>query len=505
MGGSGQLDAILQDIESAPYGPEVGAIFDYDGTLIAGYSATEFLKDQVMSGAMAPKDMIDQFSAVRNFLAKKSGFSALMTATANSLKGRSEEWFEETGRRVYRKSIAGSVYPESRAIVSAHMKKGHTVAIISSATKYQIQPVAEDLGIEHVLCTELEVENGVFTGGVVRPTCFGEGKRLAAEKLASAEGVNLFETYFYTDSDDDLELLEAIGHPRILNANRRLQAIADERAWPSYRFTSRGRPELTDIVRTSMAYGAMPAAFMAAAPVWALSGKKREMLNTAMGMWADYASAVTGLNIHVEGEEHLWSQRPAVFVFNHQSSVDMLIVTKLIRRDVTGVGKKEIANFPVIGPLMKFADVVLIDRKDSKKAIEAMKPVVDAIRNDRLSVAISPEGTRSVSTHLGPFKKGAFHIAMQAGVPVVPIVIHNALDSLPRGRNIARPADISVTVLPPVETSKWTAATVGLHANEIREMMAHALDQGAGRLDEDELSLDHWDEPEDDEDEDEDE
>ena len=83
---------------------------------------------------------------------------------------------------------------------------------------------------------------------------------------------------------------------------------------------------------------------------------------------------------------------------------------------------------------MQFADVAFVDRKNTQSAIEAMKPVVDAIVDDKVSVVLSPEGTRSVSTKLGAFKKGAFHIAIQAGVPVIPIVIHNALDSLPKGQ-----------------------------------------------------------------------
>ncbi len=495
MTAEAQLQRILDDIEEAPAGPEVGAIFDYDGTLIAGFSAMAFLREQIMSGALSPREFRDQFNAVRRFATGKTGFSAFVGATAKSLRGRSEDWFAELGEKVYRKSIAGSIYPEARAIVAAHRKKGHTIAIISSATKFQIDPVADDLGIKHVLCTELESENGVFTGEVIRPTCFGEGKRLAALKLADETGVDLFESFFYTDSDDDIELLDAVGRPRIVNANKALTKIANQRSWQTYRFTSRGRPSLSNLFRTGLSYSALPAAFAASTPILALTGNKREMLNTAVGMWADYAAAISGLNIHIEGEEHLWSHRPAVFAFNHQSAVDALIVPKLLRRDFTSIGKKEIGNYPVIGQIARFADVVLIDRKNTAKTIEAMRPVVEAIQTEGLSVAISPEGTRSVSTTLGPFKKGAFHMAMQAGVPIVPIVIHNATDALPRGRNIPRPADINVTVLPPVDTSNWSPETVDQHVEDVRNMFLESLERGVGEAADDDLNLDHWDTP----------
>jgi putative phosphoserine phosphatase/1-acylglycerol-3-phosphate O-acyltransferase len=487
-----QLNEILDDIETSAEGPEVGAIFDYDGTLIAGFSAFAFVQDQIMSGAMSPRDFVEQVAAAGKFAAGRTGFSAFVGATAGSLRGRAESWFEEIGEKVYKNQIAGAVYPESRAIVDAHQRKGHTVAIVSSATKYQIRPVADDLGIDHVLCTELEVRNGVFTGEVVRPTCFGEGKRLAAEKLAEKTGLNIFDSFFYTDSDDDLPLLEVVGRPRILNPNRKLAAIARQRSWRTYRFTSRGRPDLLTIARTAASYAAMPAAFAAAAPVWALSGDKRDMLNTAIGMWADYAAAITGLRLHIEGEEHLWSHRPAVFIFNHQSSADALIAAKLVRRDFTGVGKKEIARFPVVGPLMKFGDVVFIDRSNRKAAIESMKAVVRTMREDGLSVVIAPEGTRSASTKLGAFKKGPFHIAIEAGAPIVPIVIHNAVDALPRGQNLVRPADVRVTVLAPIPTADWTKEGLDARIEEIRNMFLRELDQGGY---DDDLSLDHWDMP----------
>ncbi|MCI5048223.1 MAG: HAD-IB family hydrolase [Aquisalinus sp.] len=493
MASNKQLREILDDIAAAPSGPQVAAIFDFDGTLIAGYSATAFLREQIMSGGLSPRDFVQQFEAVRKFATKKVGFSALMNATANTLRGRAEYWFEEFGEEVYKKSIAGSIYPEARRIVNAHLDKGHTVAIISSATKYQILPAARDLGIEFLLCTELEVDDGIFTGNVISPTCFGEGKRMAAEDLAAEEGCKLSESFFYTDSDDDLPLVEAVGRPRILNPNKSLAKIAKERSWPVYKFTSRGRPGVGTMLRTGMAYSALPSALAVSSTMWAATGRKRDMLNMATSLWSDYATAVTGIELNVEGEEHLWSHRPAVFIFNHQSSVDTLIIPKLLRRDFTGIGKKEIGDFPVIGQLFKFADVILIDRSDAKKAIEAMKPVVETIQKDKLSVALSPEGTRSVSTRLGSFKKGAFHIAMQAGVPIVPIVIHNAVDALPRGQNFARAADIKVTVLEPIDTSDWEREYLDDYIEQIRDLFLEAL----GQLEEhqDDISLDHWDEP----------
>ncbi|MEM9704585.1 MAG: HAD-IB family hydrolase [Pseudomonadota bacterium] len=473
----GSLDEILEDIEGAPDGPEVAAFFDFDNTLIAGYSVSAFLREQLLSGAMSPQEIGVQAAATARYSLGQLGFSGLVSETAKSLRGQAEYTFEEFSERVFKKHVAGAIYPEARDILEAHREKGHTIAIVSSATRYQIEPAARELEIDYILCTELEVEDGVFTGRVVRPTCWGDGKRTYAESFAKDFDIKMRESFFYTDSHEDLPLLEAVGRPRVLNPNSKLTRIGRQRSYPMFRFRSRGRPTIGQIARTGAVYSSMPSFLAATLPIWALTGRKRDMLNTTLGFWAEYSAAIAGIRINIEGEANLWEQRPAVFIFNHQSALDALIIAKLVKRDFTGIGKKEIASYPVLGQLFKFADVVFIDRKNTDSAIEAMKPVVDALQNDGLSVALAPEGTRSPARSLGRFKKGAFHIAMQAKAPIVPIIIHNAADSLPKGRRIARPADIDVTVLDPIDTSKWKAKDLDKHIDAVRDLFLETLGQ----------------------------
>ncbi|MDH4311583.1 MAG: 1-acyl-sn-glycerol-3-phosphate acyltransferase, partial [Gammaproteobacteria bacterium] len=108
---------------------------------------------------------------------------------------------------------------------------------------------------------------------------------------------------------------------------------------------------------------------------------------------------------------------------------------------------------------------------------QAMQPLVDAIRRDGRSVCIAPEGTRSLTAELGPFKKGAFHLAIQAGVPIVPVVIHNSADVQPRNEFAMRPATVRVEVLPPVDTSHWRAASIEAHVREVRNLFLRCLGQ----------------------------
>ena len=118
---------------------------------------------------------------------------------------------------------------------------------------------------------------------------------------------------------------------------------------------------------------------------------------------------------------------------------------------------------------------MFIDRYDRERAIQALAPAVEALRSG-LSLVIAPEGTRSATPRLGPFKKGAFHLAMRAEVPLVPVVIRNAIDAMPKHALVARPATVEVSVLPPVDTRSWRVARLDEHVREVRDMFLSALD-----------------------------
>ncbi len=468
---------VIKEIEALPEGPKIGAFFDFDGTIIHGYSATTYLQEQVRRGDIKPKQLIDLAKVMTQFGLGNMDFSAMLTMASQFLKGIRESEYLEFSEALYKKHIAKRIYPESRALVEAHLKKGHTVTLVSAATPYQIMPAARELGISHVKCSKLEIVGGKFTGHVVRPTCYGMGKVVAAEDIVGEFGLDITKSFFYTDSDEDLQLLEYVGKPRPINPNKRLRHIAKGRGWPVQDFHSRGNAKVGDYLRTLATQVSMVTSFAAGIPIYALTGSLNKTRNFSMSLFADTACALTGVELDIEGEENAWKARPCVFVFNHQSQADVLILPTLLRRDLAGVGKKEIGNVPILGKLMQFGGTVLIDRENTTSAKEAMKPLVDVMLKEGRSVCIAPEGTRSTSTNLGRFKKGAFHLAMQAGVPIVPIVIHNAIDVAPRGQYVFKPATVKVTVLPPVETADWTATNMNEQVHDVRDMFLNELDQ----------------------------
>ena len=234
------------------------------------------------------------------------------------------------------------------------------------------------------------------------------------------------------------------------------------------------------ILREALVPATMPLAVLIGIPVCIFSGSLRKAINFSTALWADMASALIGLKVDISGKEFLSSPRPAVFVLNHQSNADGFLVAKLIRKDIAFMGKKELSRQPVRGRLMQMGGLVMVDRKNSSTANRAVQALTDAIRNDGRSVAIFPEGTRSHSTTLRQFKKGAFLIALRAGVPLVPIVLHNSIDAQARGETTFRPTTVRVEVLPPVNTSHWRVKTIDQHMTEVRGLFLEALGQAGG-------------------------
>ena len=263
----------------------------------------------------------------------------------------------------------------------------------------------------------------------------------------------------------------------VLNGSRELKKTAREAGWPMADFSSRGNATGSQVARSLAATGSLVGSFMMGLPLYALSGSRRDSLNFSISLFAETASALIGLDLDVRGREHLWKQRPAIFMFNHQSNADMLIMASLIRRDIVGVGKRELKNLPVVGPLMGAAGVVFIDRSDRRAAIETMQPLVKAMQEEKQSLVIAPEGTRAPTRKLGAFKKGGFHVAIQSGVPIVPVVIHNSGDISPKGDKIFRSGTVHIDILPAIQTTNWSVTNIDEHVAEVRNAFLRTLGQ----------------------------
>ncbi len=458
--------------EQEEEGPHIAAYFDLDRTLINDFSAKLFMRTRLFSGETTAKEYITQFMTALVFSFGNRDFEVLTKIAAKGVKGIPEKVFAKLGEEVFEDFLMPTIYPESRELIKKHKDMGHRVVIISAATSYQILPVAKELGISDIYSTRLDVRNGKFTGRISE-MCWGEGKARAARTFAKKNDIDLSKSYFYSDSFSDYPLFKIVGKPVATNPDNTLSQVAFENDWPILRFEKPGQRPLVNGLRTSLAIASIyPSALMGAVTgLFTLS--RQEATNTTLKNIGDLATRAAGLQISVRGKQNLTDFRPAVFCFNHQSAADFFIIIKLLRNDFTGVAKKELERTP-IGPIFKAMGAIYIDRSNRAKAIEAMKPAVEALKNG-ISVAIAPEGTRSGTAELGSFKKGAFHLAMQAGVPIVPIVIKNAYQAVKKGTVLLRPTHIEVVVLDPVDTGLWKRKDLDKNIEEVRNLFVAEL------------------------------
>ncbi len=461
-------------IASGSRGKTTAAFFDLDGTIIATHSVKDMFIERLVTGKVQSEEVLDMATMMVRYMLKSQDFAAGLRSSVSNMAGMDESEIIELGEKVNVERLAPQVFPEVRAIIRAHRARGHTLVVITSASRYQVAPVARDLGIEHVICTELEVKRGKFTGQLLGEPCYGPAKLKAARKFARDHRIAMKKSYFYSNGSEDIPLLEAVGHPVAITPDNKLRKVAERRGWPVHALDSRGWAGVSDLARTLATFGTALPTFAAGLPFRFLGGSARDTTNFSLASWASLATMIARLKLIVEGEEHLWSHRPAVFVFNHQSAMDMLICAKLLREDIVGVAKKEIQKQPLVGPVLRLAGTVFIDRSNVRDPKAALQPAVDAIAEGK-SVVIAPEGTRSRDGKLGEFKRGAFHLAQQSGAPIVPIVIHNSLDALPNNSMIIRPAEVKVTVMKPIPTENWEFRSVAPQTRRIRNAYLKAL------------------------------
>jgi putative phosphoserine phosphatase/1-acylglycerol-3-phosphate O-acyltransferase len=468
---------LVERIYAAERGPGIVACFDYDGTLIDGFSAKAFYAHRIRHFEIGPIELVKTLIMSLNGIHTTAEFEALLELSLGAWKGLPEESVETLSRKLFKEGIAQSLFPESWELVEAHRRMGHTLVLASSATRFQVEPMAEQLGIDHVLCTPLQVVDGVLTGKTAGPPLWSERKAQGLIALAQEHDLDLDRSFAYSNGTEDIPLLECVGYPAAVCPEDGLRRRAETEGWPVLECEPRGgRPGLMQMARTVGFYSSFAAAAGLGAGLGILNRSKETLLEITGGVGADVGLAAAGVEVDIlSGQEYLWSARPAVFVFNHQSNIDPIIIMKLLRGGFTGVAKAEAKKIPGFGQFFQLAGVAFVERGNHKQAIDALEPAIAKVRDEGLSLVIAPEGTRSMTPRMNRFKKGAFHIAMQAGVPMVPIAIRHAGTVLPRGWQTIRGGRIEVVVLPPVATDDWTKANLGEQAAAVQAMIEAAM------------------------------
>ena len=474
------VEELIERIKAGPGGPKIAAFFDFDGTLIQGYSANALITHRARNLELGPDEFVRTMRAALGGTLDENGFKELMLQGIRGWVGRTDDELMELGEQLFSQEIAGSLFHGTWRLVRAHQNKGHTVVIATSATRMQVEPMARELGIDHVLCTELETENGVITGGIAGRPPWNEGKRAAVTEFARIKKIPLKNCHAYANGNEDGPFLDAVGFPHPVNPGSELARHSAERRWQVLRFrTKRSQFHPMALIRTTGVFGGFAAAVGAGTVLGVLTNDSRGGVDLATSLFGRLAGQLGNIKFDVVGQQHT-AQRPAVFFINHQSTlIDALVTSRVVQRGFTAVAKAEVKQVPVLGQLLTLADVAFVDRSSTSKAVSALQPAVDRLRSG-VSIAISPEGTRSLSPNVGAFKKGGFHLARDAGVPIVPIVIRNAGEIMWRNAKVAQQGTLEIAVHEPVPTADWTKADLDEWVPRMRQLYIDTLDDWPG-------------------------
>ena len=231
---------------------------------------------------------------------------------------------------------------------------------------------------------------------------------------------------------------------------------------------------LLSVVRNLAGVGSLLPVAVGAAGIGLLNGNKRAGVNFLTAYWPQLLLSINGVSLHVLGRANLTVQRPAVFIFNHRNNFDAAMTAALVRDNWTGVAKKELQSDPITGTLGKLLDTAFIDREDPQSAVESLHKI-EELASRGLSVLVAPEGTRVDTGEVGLFKKGAFRIAMSAGIPIVPIVIRNAEQVAARDASTLHPGTVDIAVFPPIPTADWKTRTLPRRIAAVRRLYVDTL------------------------------
>ncbi len=183
--------------------------------------------------------------------------------------------------------------------------------------------------------------------------------------------------------------------------------------------------------------------------------------------WSVWCLRVARIGLSVSGLELVPTSGPVIYMGNHQGNFDIHALSVAIPRLFAWVAKEELFRVPVFGAAMRRAGYIPLDRSDGRKALKSMKQAAERIAAGA-SVVIFPEGTRTLDGTLLPFKRGAFLLAVKAGVPIVPFTINGSREINPRNRIELRPGNISISFAAPIETA-------GSSEHELMELVREAI------------------------------
>lgn len=207
------------------------AFFDMDRTLVRVNTGRLYIRWRFERGEASWRDAARYSVWIAQYTLGVIDPTSVTRRAVRTLAGVREETFRDEIGLFFEQKVVPHISRDARREVERCRREGYHLVILSASTPYATQPLADELCIDHVLCSELEVRDGAFTG-TCASLCYGHGKVRAAERWAREHDVDLDESLFFSDSTSDLPMLERVGRPFCINPDPRLRLQAWRRSWP---------------------------------------------------------------------------------------------------------------------------------------------------------------------------------------------------------------------------------------------------------------------------------
>jgi len=446
------------------------AFFDLDRTLLAGASGEVFSRAMREAGLVSRSIPGEQLLyKLFNTVGETLPSMALARQAVTLAKGRPRRAVQQAADAAAA-ALAELVQPLAAPLFDEHRAAGRPVVLATTTPYDLVKPLADLLGLDDVVATRYGVNaDGTYDGTLDGPFVWSAGKLSAVAEWATRHGIDLAESFAYSDSVYDTPLLAAVGNPFVVNPDPRMAVMAAARRWPTL-----------DLSGVKSADGA-PVSSMAKIPVVNME-IQRLALSLTHPLLFPYAK------FDIQGIEHIPASGPAIIVGNHRSYFDPAAIGIVIARTdrtVRFLGKKEVFDAPVVGQIAAAMGGIRVERGTGSDA--PLQAAADALEAGDL-VALMPQGTipRGRAFYEPKLKGrwGAARLAAMTKAPVIPIGLWGTEKVWPRSArvpnvlNVVAPPTVSINVGAPVslkykdpdaDTKKIMKAIMALLPPEARE------------------------------------
>ena len=446
------------------------AFFDLDRTLLAGASGEVFSRAMREAGLVSRSIPGEQLLyKVFNTVGETLPSMALARQAVTLAKGRPRRAVQQAAESAAA-ALAELVQPLAAPLFEEHRAAGRPVVLATTTPYDLVKPLADLLGLDDVVATRYGVHaDGTYDGSLDGPFVWSAGKLAAVTEWATRHGIDLAESFAYSDSVYDTPLLAAVGNPFVVNPDPRMALMAAARRWPTL-----------DLSGGKSADGA-PVSSLAKIPVVNME-IQRLALSFTHPLFFPYAK------FDIRGIEHIPTAGPAIIVGNHRSYFDPAAIGMAIartERTVRFLGKKEVFDAPVVGQIATAMGGIRVERGTGSDA--PLQAAADALEAGDL-VALMPQGTiprgRAFYDPKLKGRWGAARLAAMTGAPVIPVGLWGTEKVWPRSArvpnvlNVVNPPTITITIGEPValkyksadaDTKKIMKAIIGLLPPEARE------------------------------------